>query len=125
MRSHSLNRAGHAYIVAAVVTSLLAIALILMFITGLWRAPLVSWPAVLLAYLRGTLAEKPNIFYIGVGVTAALAGGVFLFAKSRAQGLKQCAGGPAESVKAVTGVGLFFRDVTAGVVIAIVEVIFG
>jgi hypothetical protein len=54
-----------------------------------------------------------------------LVGGVFLFAKSRARGLKECVGGPAESIKAVTGVGLFFRDVTAGVVITIIEMIFG
>jgi hypothetical protein len=123
MQAQPLNRTGHTYVVSAMVTTAVVIAVIVMFITGMRHAPLSLWPRVLFGWLSATIAEKPAAGWTGLGVAALLIALSARLAAWAARKTPACVT-PQEDASALAGVGYFLRDVTIGVVRVGLEIVF-
>lgn len=117
-----LNGAGTAYVLTAAVTTLLVLVILTMLISGLWRAPLLSWPTVLLAYLRTKRAEMPSVVYGGLAGAALVMVIAVWLALGRARKNPTFSGEQPDAT-AVKGALLFLRDFTIGAVVTILELI--
>src|SRR5260221_7267524 len=124
LESQPLNGAGRAYVLAAGVTTLVCLSILTLLISGLWRAPLLAWPGVLLAYVRMKLVEMPNVAYGGLAVAGVVLILALWFALRRARKIPEFVG-ERPDVTAAKGVLFFLRDFTIGVVVAILELISG
>lgn len=117
MQPQPLTPAGRAYVVATVLFTAFVLALIVVAVSGTWRAPLFAWPPLLLAYLRTEFAEVPKVVLGGAGVAAV----VILIVARAAVGRMRKKAPPQPTVG--SGLVMFARDVTVGIVALILEAI--
>jgi hypothetical protein len=124
LESQPLNAAGQAYVVTAVVMTVICLSVLTLLFSGLWHAPLLAWPGVLLAYVRMKLVEMPKVAYGGLAVAGVILILALWFALRRARNLPEFVGERPDGT-AGKGVLYFLRDFTIGVVVAILELISG
>lgn len=118
-----LNGAGQTYVLTAAVATVVCLSVLTLLVSGLWHAPLLAWPSVLLAYLRTKFGEMPKVVYAGLAAAALVLIVALTFAVRRARNIPQFVGEQPD-VTAAKGVLFFLRDFTIGVVVTIVELIF-
>jgi len=124
LEPQSLNAAGQAYVVTAVVMTVISLSVLTLLFSGLWHAPLFAWPGVLIAYVRSKLVEMPKVAYGGLAVAGLVLLLALWFALRRARNLSDFVGERPDGT-AMKGVLYFLRDFTIRVVVAILELITG
>jgi len=122
MQAQPLNRTGHAYVASAMITTAVVIGVIVMFVTGMWRASLLIWPRILFGWVTAMIAEKSVAGWAWLAAAALLIAFSAPLAAWAARHTPACVT-PQEDASALAGVGYFLRDITIGVVSLVLEML--